>query len=47
MSATLKGYWMYRNDGAVVYLQKNVFKFSFEKRGIFNKIPFLHYKAFH
>ena len=27
-------------------VEKNVFKFGFEKRVIFNKIPFLH-KAFH
>ena len=27
-------------------LEKHVFKLGFEKRGIFNKIPFLH-KAFH
>ena len=27
-------------------IEKNVFKFGFEKRGILNKIPFLH-KAFH
>ena len=37
---------MYRNDGAVVFAPKIVFEFGFEKRGIFNKIPFLH-KAFH
>ena len=27
-------------------IEKGVFKFGFDKRGIFNKIPFLH-KAFH
>ena len=37
---------MYRNDGVVVFGWKIVFKFGFEKRDIFNKIPFLH-KAFH
>ena len=35
-SATLKGYWMYRNDGAVVFAPTIVFKFGFEKRDIFN-----------
>ena len=46
ISATLKGYWLYRND-AVVLLEWNILlKFGFEKRGIFNKILFLH-KAFH
>ena len=37
---------MYRNDGTVVFDRKVDFKFGFEKRGIFNKNPFLH-KAFH
>ena len=27
-------------------IEKNVFKFGFEKKGIFNEIPLLH-KAFH
>ena len=37
---------MYRND-AVVVLDWNMFlKFGFDKKGIYNKIPFLH-KAFH
>ena len=32
---------MYGNDGAVMFdWKKIVFKFAFEKRGIFNKIPF-------
>ena len=34
---------MYKNDS---FIDKMVLKFGFEKRGIFNKIPFLQ-KAFH
>ena len=40
--ATQKGYWMYRNDGVEEFDRKTIFKFGFEKKGIFNKIPFLH-----
>ena len=41
ISATLTGYWLYRNDAVVVLDWKIVLKFGFEKRGIFNKNPFL------
>ena len=46
ISATLKGYWLYRNDAVVVHDWNILLKSGFEKRGILNKILFLH-KAFH
>ena len=46
ISATMKGYWLYRNDAVVVLDWNILLKFGFEKRDILNKIPILH-KAFH
>ena len=40
ISATLKGYGMYRNDGGVMFDWKNVFKFGFEKRVVLTKFHF-------
>ena len=46
ISATLNGYWLYKNDDVVVLDWNILLKFGFEKRDIFNRIPYLH-KAFH
>ena len=37
ISSTLKGYWIYRNDGVVLccLIEKFVFKFGFEKKSHF------------
>ena len=40
ISATLKGYWMYRNDGPVVFAPKIVFNFGFEKGVFLTKVHF-------
>ena len=46
ISAKFKGCWLYSNDAVVVLDWNAPLNFGFEKRGIFNKIPFLH-KTFH
>ena len=40
ISASLKGYWVYRNDAVVVLDWNILLKIGFEKKGNFNKIPF-------
>ena len=46
ISATLKAFDCTEMMLLWCLIEKFVLKFGFEKRGIFNKIPFLH-KAFH